>query len=159
MKVFNLEQAIKKIAEQKRQDKKIVLVGGCFDVLHPGHVRFLEEAKKTGDILVVALESDQKVKMLKGLGRPVFLQEERAEMLSALSSVDMVILLPMMVGGKPYSEMVEAIKPEVIAVTDDDPLLKKKKMEAERYGGKLEIVISRLTKYSTTSLIKNGLNF
>jgi len=154
MKIFKLDHSINQIKKLKRQGKKIVLVGGCFDILHPGHVRFLGSARETSDILVVALESDQKVRLLKGAGRPVFSQEERAEMLSDLSFVDMVILLPMMIGGKPYAEMVEIIKPEVIAVTHDDPLLKKKKTEAERYGGKLVVVIPRLKEYSTTKLIK-----
>ena len=63
---------------------KIVLVGGCFDILHLGHVVFLEKAKKEGDVLVVLLESDEKVRFLKGKGRPVHTQSERAEILSAL---------------------------------------------------------------------------
>jgi rfaE bifunctional protein nucleotidyltransferase chain/domain len=73
--------------------RRIVLTGGCFDILHIGHVRFLSEAKRMGDYLVVLLESDKKVKDLKGKKRPVFIQEERAEMLSALGSVDLVVLL------------------------------------------------------------------
>ena len=77
--------------------KKItVLAGGCFDVLHPGHIVFLEKAKKAGDYLVVLLESDKKIRKLKGKGRPVHSQKERAEILSALKSVDSVVCLPYM---------------------------------------------------------------
>ncbi len=83
-----------KYLQNKRE--KVVLAGGCFDVLHPGHVIFLQKAKKEGDILVVLLESDEKVKRLKGDGRPIHTQEKRAENLSALKVVDFVVLLPFM---------------------------------------------------------------
>ena len=100
------------------------------------------------------MESDKKVELLKGAGRPIFEQKERAEMLAAMKVVDIIILLPTMRGRQPYTDMIEAIKPEVIAVTEDDPLLKMKKMEVEKYTGKLKIVISRLKKHSTSKLIK-----
>lgn len=159
MKIFNLNPAIIKIKGLKQGDKKIVLVGGCFDIIHPGHLRFLEKAKEAGDMLVVALESDKKVRILKGKDRPFFPQNERAQMLAALSVVDMVILLPMMVGGKFYAELVASIKPDVIAVTEDDPLLKRKSEQAEKYGGKVMIVIPRLKKYATSNLVNLlGLN-
>src|SRR3990167_9728836 len=80
----------------KKQGKVVVLAGGCFDILHPGHVIFLEKAKKTGDILVVLLESDQKVKELKGINRPVHTQIDRAQVLFALRAVDYVVMLPYM---------------------------------------------------------------
>ncbi len=73
---------------------KKVLVGGCFDLLHFGHIKFLEEAKKSGDYLVVALESDENVRRTKGETRPIHTQEQRKAMLESLTCVDEVIMLP-----------------------------------------------------------------
>jgi D-beta-D-heptose 7-phosphate kinase/D-beta-D-heptose 1-phosphate adenosyltransferase len=102
----------------KPKEKKIVVVGGCFDILHVGHVRFLSEARKMGDYLVVLLESDKKVKALKGEKRPVFIQKERAEMLSALKTVDLIVLLPMLETDRDYVNLLKRIKPVVVAVTE-----------------------------------------
>jgi FAD synthetase len=132
---------------------KIVLTGGCFDILHLGHVRFLSEAKGMGDYLVVLLESDKKVKELKGENRPVFVQKERAEMLSALRSVDLIVLLPMIKNDIDYLDLVMKIKPDIIAVTENDPLIEKKRSQAKEGGGELKII--SLTKtFSTSKLAK-----
>jgi D-beta-D-heptose 7-phosphate kinase/D-beta-D-heptose 1-phosphate adenosyltransferase len=128
---------------------RIVLTGGCFDILHIGHARFLSEAKKMGDYLIVLLESDREVKKLKGENRPVFIQEERAEMLSALESVDLIVLLPMMQNDSDYLNLVMKIKPDVIAVTEDDPHIEKKRYQAKETGGELKII--SLTKTLSTS--------
>jgi len=132
---------------------RIVLVGGCFDILHIGHVRFLSEAKGMGDYLIVLLESDKKVKDLKGKNRPVFIQSERAEMLSALRSVDLVVVLPMMEDDRDYSNLVKKIKPDVIAVTENDPRIEKKRRQAEEAGGELKIVPFTKT-FSSSKLVK-----
>lgn len=78
--------------ELKSQGKKIVFTNGCFDIIHPGHISYLNESKKQGDILIVGLNSDESVKRLKGEGRPINTQNDRAEVLSALKSVDFVCL-------------------------------------------------------------------
>lgn len=132
---------------------KVVLAGGCFDILHIGHVRFLSEAKKMGDILVVLLESDRKVEKLKGGKRPVFIQKERAEMLAALRSVDWVVLLPMMEKGDDYLNLVMKIKPDFIAVTENDPQFENKKSQAKKVGAKLRAV-PLIKRYSTSKLAK-----
>ncbi len=132
---------------------KIVLAGGCFDILHIGHVRFLSEAKRMGDYLVVLLESDKRVKKLKGKNRPVFIQKERAEMLSALESVDLILLLPMIEKENDYLNLVMKIKPDIIAVTENDPLIEKKRSQAKEVGGKLKI-ISFTKTFSTSKLAK-----
>ncbi len=119
---------------------RIVLTGGCFDILHIGHVRFLSEARGMGDILVVLLESDRKVKELKGKNRPVFIQKERAEMLSALRSVDLIVLLPMMEDDGDYLNLVTKIKPDIIAVTEDDPQIENKRLQAKEVGSELKII-------------------
>jgi rfaE bifunctional protein nucleotidyltransferase chain/domain len=137
----------------RKSGGRIVLTGGCFDILHIGHVRFLSEAKGKGDYLVVLLESDMKVKKLKGKNRPVFVQEERAEMLSALGSVDLIVLLPMMENDSDYLNLLMEIKPDIIAVAENDPHIEKKRRQAKQIGGELKII--PLTKtFSTSKLAK-----
>jgi len=137
-----------------RENKgKIVLTGGCFDILHIGHVRFLSEAKRMGDYLVVLLESDKRVKKLKGKNRPVFIQKERAEMLSALESVDLIVLLPTIQNDSDYLNLVMKIKPDIIAVTENDPIIEKKRIQAKRIRGELKVVSFRGT-VSTSKLAK-----
>ena len=80
------------IQDQKVKGKRIVFTNGCFDLLHIGHVRYLEEAKSLGDILVVGVNSDTSVRGLKGLNRPILPEEERAEILSSLGCVDYVTI-------------------------------------------------------------------
>ena len=137
----------------RKSEGRIVLTGGCFDILHIGHVRFLSEAKKMGDYLVVLLESDEKVKELKGKNRPVFIQKERAEVLSALGSVDLIVLLPMMENDSDYLNLLMKIKPDIIAVTEDDPHIEKKRFQAKEVGGELKII--SLTKTFSTSKLAN----
>jgi rfaE bifunctional protein nucleotidyltransferase chain/domain len=132
---------------------RTVLVGGCFDILHIGHVRFLSEARGMGDCLIVLLESDKKSRKLKGRNRPVFIQSERAEMLSALRSVDLVVLLPMMEDDTDYLNLVKKIKPGIIAVTENDPNIEKKRRQAEEAGGELKIITFTKT-FSSSKLVK-----
>lgn len=132
--------------------KKIVLVGGCFDVLHPGHVVFLEKAKKEGDILVVLLESDQKVRNLKGLNRPVHTQKERAKVLSALRSVDCVVMLPFIKKEQDYDQLVAQIKPDVIAATFGDINTHHQRV-AKKVGAKLKFVTKIVGNYSSTRIL------
>ncbi len=156
-KIISLNQ----LGNIKRGSKKLVLVGGCFDILHIGHLRFLQEAKKAGDILfrqkqtclLVALESDQKTKTLKGKNRPIHSQPERAEILSSLEDVDYVLLLPYFQGDRQYRDLIKNIKPEIVAVTENDPIKEKKQNQAKMVGGKL-VVIPKIKTPSTTQLTK-----
>lgn len=91
-KVLLLDDAYAVIDGHKAQGDRVVFTNGCFDLLHPGHTRYLADARKLGDILVVAVNSDRSVRELKGDGRPIFPQEERAEILAALESVDYVTI-------------------------------------------------------------------
>ena len=149
--IVNLQELKKFLPRESKG--RIVLTGGCFDILHIGHVRFLSEAKRMGDYLVVLLESDKKVKKLKGKNRPVLTQKERAEMLSALESVDLIVLLPMIENDSDYLNLVIKIKPDIIAVTENDPHIEKKKGQAKEVGGELK-VISFIKTFSTSKLAK-----
>lgn len=133
--------------------KKIVLVGGCFDLLHFGHINFLKQAKSYGDWLVVALESDENVKRMKGDARPIHTQTQRKEMLESLSFVDEVIALPTMHGDHDYYELVRKIKPTVIAVTQGDGAIAKKTEQAKEVGAEL-VVIPKIHTTSTSQLVK-----
>lgn len=130
-----------------------VLVGGCFDLLHYGHVRFLEEAKKLGDVLVVALESDENVRKMKGDGRPIHSQEQRKAMLEALSCVNEVISLPPMNNHQEYYDLVTKVHPQIIAITEGDPLEKNKREQAVIAGAELS-VIPKIPTPSTSQLAK-----
>src|ERR1700676_1754167 len=90
--ILTLEQAILRFGPQKRNGRRVVFTNGCFDLLHPGHIRSLEQARALGDVLIVGLNSDSSVRQLKGEGRPVIPERERAEILAALESVDAVVI-------------------------------------------------------------------
>lgn len=85
-----MERAYAVIEQLKQHGARVVFTNGCFDVLHPGHIRYLTESKKLGDVLIVAVNSDSGVRALKGPGRPIFSAWERAETMAALETVDYV---------------------------------------------------------------------
>ena len=134
-------------------NRKTVLVGGCFDLIHFGHVSFLNEAKRLGDWLIVALESDENVRRMKGPTRPIHTQEQRKQMLKSLKMVDEVITLPPMQTDKDYFELVNKIRPDFIAVTIGDPKLQQKQRQADLIGAKL-VVIPKIHTPSTSQLVK-----
>lgn len=138
---------------KKAKQKKLVLVGGCFDVLHPGHIIFLEKAKLAGDYLVVLLESDEKIKRIKGSNRPIFSQKERAKMLKALKVVDRVVLLPFTNEDKEYDKIAGKIKPDIIATTSGDPQIHHKQRVAKLTGARLKIVTRFISSYSSTNIL------
>ena len=137
----------------KKKREKIVLVGGCFDILHPGHLIFLKKAKKTGDKLVVLLESDENIKKTKGINRPMHSQVERAKALRALRFVDSVVKLPFMDSDEAYDQIVLKIKPDIIALTKGYANAKHHKRSAKLIGAKLKYVTNIIGNYSTTNIL------
>ncbi len=135
------------------QTMKTVLVGGCFDFIHYGHIKFLEEAKKHGNKLIVMLESDETIKQLKGNDRPFHTQEQRKTMLESLRMVDEVILLYPHMTDVDYLETIKKIKPNSIALTEGDPILEKKLKQTESIGASA-IIIPKVHTHSTSSLAK-----
>lgn len=135
------------------KDKKtVVLVGGCFDILHPGHIVFLAKARKLADKLIILLESDKKVRKLKGSKRPINSQKDRAKVLLALKSVDQVISLPFMDKASQYNRLIARIKPDVIVVTKGSPDYHHKERAAKLVKAKLKI-ISEVKNYSTSKIV------
>lgn len=135
------------------KNKKVVLVGGCFDILHYGHIHFLKKAKLLGNYLIVALESDKNVKRLKGKERPIHNQIQRQEILESLDFVDEVIVLKDEMADKDYLELVQKIRPFVIATTAGDSMIEKKTNHAKTVGAKV-IEIENIEALSTTKIIK-----
>ncbi|MFA7676320.1 MAG: adenylyltransferase/cytidyltransferase family protein [Candidatus Shapirobacteria bacterium] len=136
------------------KNEKIVLVGGCFDILHLGHVIFLEKAKVLGDKLIILLESDKNISENKGKNRPINNQKNRATFLSKLKMVDKIIKLPYMKSDDDYWKLIKKIKPEIIAVSENDKNLNKKKKQAKEIGAKLVKVTKIIPHLSTSRIIE-----
>jgi len=133
-------------------NQRIVLVGGVFDLLHIGHLHFLEKAKEAGDVLVVLLESDSSVKKKKGNNRPINIQADRATMLAALRPVDHIILLPDPTTDIDYQNVTKLLKPAIIATTIGDPYLAQKQSAAKSVGAQVREVIQQIDDKSTSHL-------
>lgn len=114
-KYVDIEELCKYINEYKKHKKTIVFVNGCFDILHIGHIDLLKKAKHMGDILVVALNSDESIKRNKGDRRPVFHQDYRIMMLEAIAYIDHIILFNDINPG----EIISQIKPDIICKGED----------------------------------------
>ena len=134
--IINLAQATNIV----KSGQKRVLVGGCFDIIHLGHVTFLNKAKEMGDELWIILESDVTVKKLKGEKRPINSQEDRAELLTNLRAVDYVVMLPEMSTGEDYDQVLDCVKPDIIVITEGDRLEERKTLQASKLKARLQIV-------------------
>jgi D-beta-D-heptose 7-phosphate kinase/D-beta-D-heptose 1-phosphate adenosyltransferase len=106
----------KKVSQLKKQGKKVVLTQGSFDLVHIGHARYCAEAKSYGDILIVGVDSDAKVKKRKGEDRPIVPQDERMEMLTHLDSVDFVVLKKLNV---PKWDLIKKVQPDILIATKE----------------------------------------
>ncbi len=132
---------------------KKILVGGCFDLIHFGHIDFLTNAKKYGDFLVVALESDESVRRMKGPSRPIHTQGQRKDMLESLRVVDEVIMLTPLNSDAEYEELVTQVNPSVIAITEGDPIEIKKRLHASIVHAEV-VIIPKVHTPSTSQLAK-----
>ena len=137
----------------RKRGKKVVLTGGCFDVLHDAHIRFLTGAKKEGDILILLLESDANIQKLKGKERPVNNFIKRANTLEGLGFIDLIVELSPNVSDEYYYNLTKLIQPDIIALTKGDPLTANKEKQAKEVGGEIRIIMERDDKYSSTKLI------
>lgn len=134
--------------------KRIILVTGCFDLLHEEHLKFLKKAKKEGDVLVVGLESDKRMKEMKGKGRPVNPFRMRTENLVRINEVDFILKLPNDFNKRTTRlKFLRIIKPHVLAISSDDPLEKRKRRECQKIGCKVKIVHRYNPEISTTKLL------
>ncbi len=152
--VLTLEELLHMRARWRAQGLRLVLTNGTFDLLHVGHVRYLEAARELGDMLVVGINSDRSVRAYKGPGRPVVPQDERAEVVAALRCVDYTVIFD----EPTASRLVEALRPEVYVKGGDYAPGGKPLPEAEvvkAYGGELHI-IPYVPGHSASDLIRRS---
>ncbi|MEW6556971.1 MAG: D-glycero-beta-D-manno-heptose 1-phosphate adenylyltransferase [Elusimicrobiota bacterium] len=145
-KLKSISQIAKIVLQLKKANKKIVFTNGCFDILHIGHIRLLKKAKSLGDILVVGLNSDKSVKKIKGNKRPIIPENERAQILSAVSSVDFILKFSQ---PTPYN-LIKKIKPDILVKGAD---WKEEKIVGSEFAKKV-VRIPLVKGYSTTGIIQ-----
>lgn len=151
--VISVNQVQELSQQLHQQHKTIVIGGGCFDLLHIGHITYLQQAKKQGDVLMVLLESDASTKKKKGINRPIHTQQQRATMLASISAVDYVVMLADDMKDTDYEKLTQDIHPSVIAITTEDPFEDKKRMQAEHIGAKLIPVNTLIPSISTSTIL------
>jgi D-glycero-beta-D-manno-heptose 1-phosphate adenylyltransferase len=150
-KIVSREHLRELIAEHQRRGERVVFANGCFDTLHVGHIRYLEGARREGDVLVVAVNTDAGVCALKGPGRPILPESARADLVAALRAVDHVVLF-----GEPNVEaLLEFLRPDVHAKgTDYTAETVPERATAARFGIRVAIVGDR-KDHSTRDFIKS----
>jgi len=147
---LSLDEAILRFGPAKRNGRRIVFTNGCFDLLHPGHIRSLEQARELGDALIVGLNSDASVRQLKGEGRPLLPERERAEILAALESVDAVIIFD----APTPREVIARLLPDVLVKGGDwsgNQIVGREEVEAA--GGRV-VSVPVLPGFSTTDILR-----
>ncbi len=149
-KLKTVEELIKIRKSLKSSGSKVVLTNGCFDILHGGHIYLFREAKKWGDILIVALNDDRSVRKIKGPMRPIFKLEERIEILEAVEFIDFIVSFK----EETPRRLISLILPDVLVKGGDwdkEEVVGRK--EVESAGGKV-VVLPYLSGYSTTEIIE-----
>ena len=149
-KITNLPALIKLTQQWQKEGKKVVFTNGCFDIVHLGHIDYLEKARNLGDKMIVAINTDQSVAHLKGPQRPIVNQEARARMMAAFEFVDAVVMF----GEETPLNLIEAIKPDILVKGSDyltENIVGSKIVLAS--GGKVE-TIDLVEGYSTTNIIQ-----
>ena len=148
--ILDRDSLVNRITTEKAKGSRIVLANGCFDILHAGHVRYLEGARALGDVLVVAINSDLQVVRLKGEGRPILPERERAELVASLDAVDWVTIFD----EPTVTELLLAMKPDVHAKGTDYTEETVPEHDVVRsYGGRVAIV-GDPKNHSTTETLK-----
>jgi rfaE bifunctional protein nucleotidyltransferase chain/domain len=152
-KILRLEQLHERVERWRRAGERIILGNGNFDLLHVGHVRYLRGAKELGGKLVVAINSDESVRALKGEGRPVMPAEERAEIVAALADVDAVVIFPEL----DVRSLIREIRPDIQAKGTDYTIDSVPERDAvAEYGGRVAIV-GDAKGHSTSEILRSRL--
>jgi rfaE bifunctional protein nucleotidyltransferase chain/domain len=151
-KIISLQNAGDRAKQLRETGKKLVATNGCFDLLHVGHVRYLQAARAKGDVLIVGLNADASVRDLKGAGRPLNSENDRAEVLAALECVDLVTIFPELRA----TRFIEAVRPNVYVKGGDytsETLDAEERAALEKIGAKIDIVPFE-KDYSTSRLLE-----
>lgn len=146
---MSLEDVERLAVELRGQGKRLVLANGCFDLLHVGHIRYLQAAKQLGDVLIVAVNSDASVRRIKGRGRPLMSQTERAEIVAALGCVDYVVTFE----EETVVRLIARLKPHVHAKGTDYTEESVPEREAVRAVGGRVAIVGDPKAHSTRELI------
>jgi D-glycero-beta-D-manno-heptose 1-phosphate adenylyltransferase len=148
--ILDRNRLIARVAIARKHGARIVLANGCFDILHVGHVRYLEEARTLGDVLVVGINSDEQARILKGEGRPFVPERERAETVAALRAVDFVTIFP-----EPTVEaLLRAIRPDIHAKgTDYTEETVPERDVVRSYGGRV-MIVGDPKDHSSTEMVR-----
>ncbi len=153
-KIIKIDEAAQISKNIKQKKQTIVLVGGCFDILHPGHIKFLSDSKNIADKLFLLLESDENIKKYKGNTRPINTQNIRSSLLKTLSSVDYIIPLSGMTKNEDYDKLIVQIQPDYIALTKGDKNISRRKEQCKKVNAKL-IEIKKLEGFSSSNYINS----
>jgi rfaE bifunctional protein nucleotidyltransferase chain/domain len=149
--ILSLHDAILKFGRAHRGDQRVVFTNGCFDLLHAGHVQTLEASRALGDALIVGMNGDASVRELKGEGRPVVCERERAEILAAFECVDAVVIF----NDLTPRETIAALLPDVLVKGGDwpgDQIIGREEVEA---AGGLVVSVPMIPTYSTTAILES----
>ena len=146
---YSREELIKERQDWKRAGKVVVFTNGCYDILHPGHIRLLEQARSLGDLLILALNTDASVQRLKGPSRPLISEQERAAMALALEAVDAVTLFD----EDTPRELIAAVLPDVLVKGADWSHFIAGREEVEAAGGRV-MALPLEPGYSTTGIVE-----
>jgi len=149
---YTREQLIAARAEWKKAGKVVVFTNGCYDILHPGHIRLLESARSLGDILILALNTDASVQRLKGPARPLISEKERAELGCALAAVDAVTFFD----EDTPRDLIAAVLPDILIKGADWAHFIAGREEVEAAGGKV-LALPLEPGYSTTGILEEVL--
>jgi rfaE bifunctional protein nucleotidyltransferase chain/domain len=148
--ILTLDEAAELAATQRTAGRVVVMTNGVFDLMHPGHIRFLEAARAEGDLLIVAVDSDRTVRENKGLARPILPEAERAELLAALASVDAVFIFD----DQTPAAIIQRIQPDVLVKASDGPADAAIGRETIAAHGGRVVRIPVVSGYSTSALIE-----
>jgi rfaE bifunctional protein nucleotidyltransferase chain/domain len=150
---YSREELVRARAAWKAAGKTVVLTNGCYDLLHPGHIRLLEKARSLGDILILALNSDSSIERLKGATRPLIPEQDRAELARGLEAVDAVTVFD----EDTPRELVAAVLPDILVKGADWSHWIAGRDEVEAAGGQV-LALSLEPGYSTTEIVKEILS-
>lgn len=150
---YSREELVRQRALWKREGKTVVFTNGCYDLLHPGHIRLLEQARNLGDVLILALNSDASVRRMKGPARPMIAEGDRAAMALALAAVDAVTLFD----EDTPRELIAAVLPDILIKGADWSHFIAGREEVEAAGGRV-LTVSLEPGYSTTNIVERMTN-
>jgi rfaE bifunctional protein nucleotidyltransferase chain/domain len=150
--VVALQALVAALEEDRRAGRTVSLANGCFDLLHVGHVRYLQAAAEEGDRLVVAINDDESVRLLKGPGRPILPAADRAALVAAVRGVDYVVIFP----GETVSDVLRAVKPDVHCKGTDYTVESVPEREVVREWGGRTAIVGDPKDHSTRELLSRA---